>query len=69
MDEQVSEYEKRPSEAENRLKEFKLKNVGRMPSEGQTYNAMPAQEATDLSGVWIGTYSSGKSPKLLTATD
>lgn len=51
VDEQVSEYEKRLSEAENRLKEFKLKNVGRMPSEGQTYNARLQQEATDLSAV------------------
>ena len=51
VDEQVSEYAKRLSEAENRLKEFKLENVGRMPSEGQTYNARLQQAAADLSAV------------------
>ena len=51
VDEQVSEYENRLSVAESRLKEFKLKHVGRMPSEGQTYNARLQQTAADLSAV------------------
>lgn len=51
LDQQVREYEIRLSEAENRLKEFKLRNAGRMPSEGQTYNARMQQAATDLSAV------------------
>ena len=51
LDEQVSLYETRLREAENRLKEFKLKNIGRMPSEGQTYNARLQQAAADLSTV------------------
>ena len=51
LEQQIGEYETRLSEAENRLKEFKLRNVGRMPSEGQTYNARLQQAATDLSTV------------------
>lgn len=51
LDEQVDLYETRLREAENRLKEFKIKNVGQMPSEGQTYNARLQQAATDLSAV------------------
>lgn len=49
LDEQIAEYELRLSEAEDRLKQFKLKNAGRMPSEGQSYNARVQQAATDLS--------------------
>lgn len=51
LEQQIGEYEARLSEAENRLKEFKLRNVGRMPSEGQTYNARLQQAAADLSAV------------------
>ncbi len=51
VDAQVIEYENRLSEAESRLKEFKLSNMGRMPSEGQTYNARLQQAAADLSTV------------------
>ena len=51
LDGQVAQYETRLREAENRLKEFKLRNVGRMPSEGQTYNTRLQQAATDLSAV------------------
>jgi polysaccharide chain length determinant protein (PEP-CTERM system associated) len=51
LDGQVAQYEARLREAENRLKEFKLRNVGRMPSEGQTYNTRLQQAATDLSAV------------------
>ena len=51
VDAQVIEYENRLSQAENRLKEFKLNNMGQMPSEGQTYNARLQQAAADLSAV------------------
>ena len=51
LDDQVGQYETRLREAENRLKEFKLRNAGRMPSEGQTYNARLQQAAADLSSV------------------
>lgn len=37
LDEQINEYEKRLLEAEQRLKEFKQRNVGRMPGEGSSY--------------------------------
>ncbi|MDG4552736.1 MAG: Wzz/FepE/Etk N-terminal domain-containing protein [Candidatus Competibacter sp.] len=45
LEKQINEYENRLIEAENRLKDFKLKNIGLMPSEGQTYNAR-IQQAT-----------------------
>ena len=48
LDEQIGEYERRLVEAENRLKEFKLKNAGRMPSEGQSYYTRMQQIASDL---------------------
>lgn len=51
LDEQIAEYEIRLSEAESHLKDFKLRNAGRMPTEGQTYNARIQQLATDLSTV------------------
>lgn len=35
--EQINEHESRLNEAEQRLKNFKRENVGRMPSEGRTY--------------------------------
>lgn len=37
LDEQIQEYEKRLVEAEERLKQFKQRNVGRMPGEGAGY--------------------------------
>ncbi|MBK8184112.1 MAG: hypothetical protein IPK63_15035 [Candidatus Competibacteraceae bacterium] len=48
LDKQVEEYEARLVAAENRLKEFKLKNVGLMPTEGQNYNARMQQVTNDL---------------------
>ncbi|HCK79904.1 MAG TPA: chain length-determining protein [Candidatus Competibacter sp.] len=49
LDEQIADYEVRLLEAEDRLKAFKLKNAGLMPSEGQNYNARLQQYAGDLS--------------------
>lgn len=37
LDEQIKEYETRLTQAEERLKEFKQHNVGRMPTEGRGY--------------------------------
>ena len=37
LDEQIQEYEKRLIEAEERLREFKQRNVGMMPGEGRNY--------------------------------
>jgi len=37
IDSQIKEYEERLIEAENRLKEFKRKNAGMMPGQGQGY--------------------------------
>lgn len=37
LDQQIAEYEKRLLDAEQRLKEFKQRNVGMMPSEGTSY--------------------------------
>lgn len=51
LDQQITEYEHRLTEAENRLKEFKIKNTGRMPSEGQGYYARMQQTANDLETV------------------
>ncbi|MBI2381948.1 MAG: chain length-determining protein [Gammaproteobacteria bacterium] len=37
LDKQIGDYEQRLNEAENALKEFKRKNVGRMPEQGKDY--------------------------------
>ena len=39
LDQQIKEYEQRLQDAENRLKEFKQKNVGLMPADGKGYYA------------------------------
>lgn len=39
LDSQIGEYEKRLHDAEDKLKEFKRKNVGRMPEQGKDYYA------------------------------
>ena len=48
LGEQINEYELRLVQAENRLKNFKIENAGRMPSEGQTYYVRMRQVAADL---------------------
>ena len=48
LEEQINEYELRLVEAENRLKNFKIKNAGRMPSEGQNYYSRMQQLTTNL---------------------
>ena len=48
LEEQINEYQLRLVEAENNLKNFKIKNAGRMPSEGQNYYARMQQLTTDL---------------------
>jgi len=47
IDEQIRSYEERLATAENRLKEFKIKNIGMLPREGADYGArmMSASEA------------------------
>lgn len=37
IDQQIREYEQRLIDAENKMKEFKRANIGRMPNEGQSY--------------------------------
>jgi len=39
IDDQIRGYEERLAEAENRLKEFKIKNIGMLPREGADYGA------------------------------
>ncbi len=48
IDEQIAEYEKRLIEAEDRLKEFKQRNVGRMPNEGGNYFTRLQSQKTQL---------------------
>ncbi|HRE54815.1 MAG TPA: GNVR domain-containing protein [Candidatus Competibacter sp.] len=49
LEEQIADYELRLTEAEDRLKGFKLRNAGLMPSEGQNYNLRLQQATSDLS--------------------
>jgi len=51
LDKQIREYEARLSEAETRLREFKLKNMGLMPSEGATYYNRMQQVTADLEAI------------------
>ena len=48
LDEQIAEYEKRLIEAEDRLKEFKQRNVGKMPGEGGGYYARLESQRAEL---------------------
>jgi polysaccharide chain length determinant protein (PEP-CTERM system associated) len=45
---QITEHELRLIEAENQLKEFKIKNAGRMPSEGQSYYSQMQQAKNNM---------------------
>ncbi len=49
LDEQISEYEKKLFEAEERLKEFKRNNVGMMPGSGRDYYARMQESQSLLS--------------------
>jgi polysaccharide chain length determinant protein (PEP-CTERM system associated) len=51
LDRQISEYETRLAEAEDRLREFKLKNMGLMPSEGASYYGRMQQVTADLDAI------------------
>ncbi|MCP5195985.1 MAG: chain length-determining protein [Gammaproteobacteria bacterium] len=51
LEKQIAEYESRLVEAENRLKEFKIKNVGLMPTEGQNYYTRLQQASADVEAV------------------
>jgi polysaccharide chain length determinant protein (PEP-CTERM system associated) len=51
LDRQISEYEARLAEAEDRLREFKLKNMGLMPSEGGSYYSRRQQVIADLEAI------------------
>jgi polysaccharide chain length determinant protein (PEP-CTERM system associated) len=51
LDRQISEYETRLAEAEDRLREFKLKNMGLMPSEGASYYNRMQQVTADLEAI------------------
>ncbi len=51
LDQQIKEYEARLYEAEERLKEFKRKNVGMMPSDGGSYYARMQQVAAELNNI------------------
>ena len=51
LEKQITEYEGRLTEAENRLKNFRIKNVGLMPSEGQSYYVRLQTASADLETV------------------
>ena len=48
VDEQIVIYEKKLQEAENRLKEFKLRNLGMTPGEGAGFFARMSETSTQL---------------------
>ncbi|HRD48140.1 MAG: chain length-determining protein [Candidatus Competibacter sp.] len=48
LDKQIAEYEARLAEAENRVKEFKRKNIALMGAEGQGYFSRMQQATADL---------------------
>lgn len=49
VDEQIVIYEKKLQEAENRLKEFKIRNLGMTPGEGAGFFARMSEATTQLS--------------------
>ena len=48
LDKQIAEYEARLAEAENRVKEFKRKNIALMGTEGQSYFSRMQQATADM---------------------
>jgi polysaccharide chain length determinant protein (PEP-CTERM system associated) len=48
IDDQIRTYEERLSEAENRLKEFKIKNMGMLPRGGSDYGARITEASDQL---------------------
>lgn len=51
LEQQIAEYERRLIEAEERLKDFKLKNMGLMPGSGQDFYQRMAKAEEELKGV------------------
>lgn len=51
LEKQIAEYERRLIEAEERLKDFKLKNMGLMPGSGQDYYQRMGEAEDKLKGV------------------
>jgi polysaccharide chain length determinant protein (PEP-CTERM system associated) len=48
LEKQITEHELRLIEAENRLKDFRIANFGRMPSDGQNYYTQIQQAASNM---------------------
>lgn len=53
LEQQIADYERRLIEAEERMKEFKRKNMGLMPGSGQDYYARLQQASSELAAVEV----------------
>ena len=53
LDRQISEYENRLVEAEERRREFRLRNMGLMPREGSSYYNRMQQASVDLEAIQL----------------